>query len=105
MPLCPDQENFDVWAVSDLGERKPSKCNFPFKRLGKYFSKVRSKFLRCIRFQCINYYFSVLKSIAKRINAMQVAKEMEFSYMTAACQILLGPGRVGHPTVVQEIVS
>ena len=38
--LCPKQENFDVWAFSDLGERKPSKCNFPFKRLGKYFSKV-----------------------------------------------------------------
>ena len=36
---------------------------------------------------------------------MQDAKEMEFSCMTAACQILLGPGRVGHHTVVQEIVS
>ena len=37
VPLCRNQENFDVWAVSDLGERKPSKCNFPFQRLGKYF--------------------------------------------------------------------
>ena len=42
VPLCPKQENFDVWAFSDLGESKPSKCIFPFKRLGKYFSKVSS---------------------------------------------------------------
>ena len=39
---------------------------------------------------------------AKKINVMQDAKEMEFNYMTAACQILLGPGRAGHPIVVQE---
>ena len=30
------------------------------------------------------------------------AKEMEFNYMTAACQILLGLGPAGHLIVVQE---
>ena len=45
--------------------------------------------------------FSALKSITKKINAMLVAKEMEFNYMTLACQILLGPGPVGHHTVAQ----
>ena len=30
------------------------------------------------------------------------AKEMEFNYMTAACQILWGLGPAGHLTVVQE---
>ena len=33
---------------------------------------------------------------------MQDAKEMEFNYMIAACQILLGPGQAGRPIVVQE---
>ena len=33
---------------------------------------------------------------------MQDAKEMEFNYMTAACQILLGLGPAGHLIVVQE---
>lgn len=30
------------------------------------------------------------------------AKEMEFNYMTAACQILVGLGPAGHLIVVQE---
>ena len=36
---------------------------------------------------------------------MQDAKEIEFNYMTAARQILLGPGRAGHPIVVQKDVK
>ena len=33
---------------------------------------------------------------------MPDAKEMEFNYMTAACQILWGLGPAGHRIVVQE---
>ena len=33
---------------------------------------------------------------------MLAVNEMEFNYMTAACQILWGLGPAGHLTVVQE---
>ena len=71
--------------------------HFSFQASWEIFFKGKFKLFGYHK-DCIS---SVLKSTARKINALLVANEMESSYMTLVCLILLGLGRAGLLTVVQ----